>query len=571
MTVSRRQVLQAGAAGASLVAMGGFRVSDAAAASGDGAYAGAWRALDGFVEQYMRDMRSPGMALVLADRDGVQRVAHYGFSDRESREPPGDDTLFEIGSISKSFVALALLQLRDEGKLDLDRPLVEYLPWLRVDSRFAPVTTHHLLTHTAGLPGAGDVFQADPESRHLAAYAPGEHFHYNNAMYDLLGILAWTLDGRELPALLRERILRPLGMERSEPVITMDVRERLAKNYAPFLGDRPYARHGRLCEAPGLIATGGAGCVAATARDMGAYVRMIAGHGRAGTTRLLSEDGFNRFATPHVPAGDFGPGAHYGYGIAVDTLDGNRLLRHTGGMVSFMSSMMVDIDDGVGGFASVNAQQGYRPNPVVRYGIQLMRAQRAGAELPEPPEADVATVVKNAADFAGDYRGEKGTLAVRAEGERLVAMQGGERIPLERLADPNRFAARHTRFDRFAFAFGRSDDKRPDSPVVDVSWGEDWYRNDRYDGPERFDYPEAWDAYAGHYRNENPWIGSLRIFVLKGRLMLDGTIPLEADGELYRLRDNPRNTEWIRFGELVNGRCMRIRLSGSDLWRVTAP
>jgi D-alanyl-D-alanine carboxypeptidase len=570
MTISRRLVLQAGAAGASLAAMGRWRVSEASGPPGNGTYADAWPALDRFVEQYMREMNAPGMALVLADRDGVQRVAHYGFSDFESKDPPQEDTLFEVGSISKSFVALALLQLRDEGKLDLDRPLVEYLPWLRVESRFAPVTTHHLLTHTTGLPGAGDVFQADPELRHLAAYAPGEHFHYNNAMYDVLGILAWTLDGRELPELLRERILRPLGMDRSEPAITLDARERLAKSYSPFLADRPYARQGKLCEAPGLIATGGAGCVAATARDMGAYVSMIADHGRLRGTRLLSDDGFRRFATPHIPAEDFGPGAHYGYGIAVDTLDGNRLLRHTGGMVSFMSAMMVDIDEGIGGFASVNAQQGYRPNPVVRYAIQLMRARRRSAELPKMPEPDVAAVVKDAADFAGDYAGANGTLRVLAEGERLVVVQGGERIPLERLADPNRFAARRPRFDRFAFAFGRQDAANPESPVVEVSWGGDWYVNPRYEGPKSFEYPKAWDGYAGHYRNESPWIGSLRIFVLKGRLTLDGTIPLEGDGDLFRLRDNPYNTEWIRFGELVNGRCMRIRLSGSDLWRVAA-
>ena len=59
---------------------------------------------------------------------------------------------------------------------------------------------HHLLTHSSGLPGAGDIFQWDPEFAHLAAYAPGEHFHYNNAMFDVLGILAWTLDGREFYA-----------------------------------------------------------------------------------------------------------------------------------------------------------------------------------------------------------------------------------------------------------------------------------------------------------------------------------------------------------------------------------
>ena len=103
-----------------------------------------------------------------------------------------------------------------------------------------------------------------------------------------------------------------------------------------------------------------------------------------------------------------------------------------------------------------------------------------------------------------------------------------------------------------------------------ASWGGDWFWNERYEGPEQFDHPKAWDAYVGHYRNESPWIGSLRIVILKGRLTIDGATPLEADGDLFRLRDNPYNTEWIRFGELVNGKCMRIRLSGSDLWRVTA-
>ena len=152
MSISRRQVLQAGAAGASLAAMGRWRLSEASGSPGDGTYADAWPVLDRFVEQYMREMNAPGMALVLADRDGVQRVAHYGFSDLESKDPPQEDTLFEVGSISKSFVALALLQLRDEGKLDLDRPLVEYLPWLRVESRFAlpPGTVTHSFRWTAG-------------------------------------------------------------------------------------------------------------------------------------------------------------------------------------------------------------------------------------------------------------------------------------------------------------------------------------------------------------------------------------------------------------------------------------
>ena len=205
-------MLGAGALGASIIAMGRFGVSEARAEAGAGRYEEIYPALDRFAEQFMRDMNSPGMTLVLADRDAVQRVVTYGFGDLEGRQAPKQEELFQIGSISKSFVALALLQLVDEGKLDLNRPIVDYLPWLRVDSAFAPFTAHHMLTHTSGLPGYSEVLLSDPAERHLAAYAPGEHFHYNNMLYDALGSLAWTLDSRELPEILRKRVFEPLGM-----------------------------------------------------------------------------------------------------------------------------------------------------------------------------------------------------------------------------------------------------------------------------------------------------------------------------------------------------------------------
>jgi len=76
-------------------------------------------------ERYMQEMNSPGMTLVLADRSGIQRVATYGFGDPEARIAINSDQVFEIGSISKSFVANCLLQLRQEGKVDFDKPIVE--------------------------------------------------------------------------------------------------------------------------------------------------------------------------------------------------------------------------------------------------------------------------------------------------------------------------------------------------------------------------------------------------------------------------------------------------------------
>lgn len=562
MQLTRREILEAALVGAAATA-GGFWVKEGQAST-SAKYGDAFAELDKFVEQYMRDMNSPGMTLVLADREGVQRVATYGLSDLDRQRKLNADELFEIGSITKSFLALVLLQLRDEGKLDLHKPVVEYVPWFRIESKFAPITAHHLLTHSSGLPGAPEVFPSDPTQRHLAAYAPGEQFHYNNMAFSLLGYLAWTLDGRELPDLFRERIFKPLGMSQSEPAIDFQMRERMPRSYQPFLGDRPYPRHGQLCEAPSIVSTSGAGCIAASARDMGAYIQMIANHGRGPQRNLVSAESFALFSQRHIKAEEFGPTASYGYGIAVDELDGNLLVRHTGGMVSFMSALQVDLVAGIGGFASVNAQQGYRPNPVVQYGLQLMRARVEKKKSPAAPASNSEFDVEKAADYVGVFAGEHGKLEFVSDGKKLFLVRGGQRTQLEATGTPDQFRVGDVELARFPLTFGR---KSADGPVVEVSSGDAWYVADAYDGPRQFQVPEAWRSYVGHYRNEDPWMGSVRVFILKGRLLVDGT-PLEIDGDLFRLRNEPSNTEWIRFGEVINGKCMRLKYSGVDLWRV---
>lgn len=229
------------------------------------------------------------------------------------------------------------------------------------------------------------VFLSDPSQPHRAAHAPGDYFHYCNTGFELLGHLACRLDGRELPELLRARILEPLGMTRTEPSITLDMRPRLVESYASFQSDRPEAPSSRLCAAPGIIFTSGAGCIASTAHDMGGYVRMLANRGLGPKGHLVSQESVALFSAAHIKADEFGPTASYGYGIAVDRLDGHTVVRHTGGMVSFASAILVDLDAGVGAFASVNAMQGYRPTPVVQFAARLMRARGAKQPLPAIP------------------------------------------------------------------------------------------------------------------------------------------------------------------------------------------
>ena len=526
--------------------------------------------LDQFVQTYMRGMNAPGMTLVLADRVGVQRVVNYGVGDRERDSAVNTDELFQIGSISKSFVALCVLQLRDEGKLDLHKPLTDYLPWLRIDSTFAPITTHHLLTHSAGLPGVPQVFLSDPSQPHRAAHAPGDYFHYCNMGFELLGHLASSLDGRELPELLRARILDPLEMTQTEPSITLDMRPRLVESYATFQNDRPGAPSSRLCTAPGIIFTSGAGCIASTARDMGTYVRMLANQGLGPKDRLVSQESFALFSTAHIKADEFGPTASYGYGIAVDQLDGHIVVRHTGGMVSFASALLVDLDAGVGAFASINAMQGYRPMPVVQFAARLMRARSAKHPLPAIPFFNTPQTIVNARDYEGVYRDAGGREAhIVREGERLYWHRNDERIALESQPEPDCFVVRKMELGHFPLVFGRGKAKGDGKGgVTEVSWGNEWYAGVSYTGPREFKYPANWDSYLGHYRNESPWIGSIRVVLRKGQLWLDGVIPLVAEGDRFMLRDEEHSPEWMRFGEIINGRCMRIKFSGEDLWRV---
>ncbi len=568
--MTRRELLSLGARATMALTAGRFLVTESHAAEAhsvaeDTKFKDAFLALDEFVKQYMREMNSPGMILVLSDRAGIRRTATYGLSDLEQKFRVAPNQLFHIGSISKSFTAIAVLQLHEEGKLDLYKPILDYLPWLKIETKYAPITAHHLLTHTSGLPGNVSIFLSDPAAKHKTGFAPGEHFHYCNLGFDILGRLISQLDKRTYGESIRRRILQPLGMNATEPAVNSDIRDRTAKNYVIYHDERPFQRGGKLAEAPQLIFEKGSGSIASTAGDMGLYINMLVNRGKGAKGRVLSEDSFKLFSKPYIKAEDFSPTASYGYGIAIDQLDGHTILRHTGGMVSFMSAMQVDIDEGVGAFASINAMQGYRPNPVVMYALKTMRAANAKQPMPQRPAPNPSTRIEKAADYAGVFTAPDGRkLEFTSAGNALFVLYKGKRLQLETTAD-GRFLIPHRDFERFPINFRR--EKGKDTPVTDVSYGADWYANDKYKGERNFSLSKKWSAFVGHYRNDSPWIGSLRVVPLKGKLSIDGLLPLEAiDSNTFRLADKPHSPEWIAFLDVVGGKAMHLKFSGEDYW-----
>src|SRR5690606_12585613 len=133
-------------------------------------------------------------SLALVDRRGLITARTYGYANLDRHTPVEPDTRFQVGSISKSFTALALMQLADSGRFDPQRPVSAYLPWFTPANRFAPITGHHLLTHTSGLPADRDDVPSSRAQAYLVrertvATPPGTHWAYSNIGYQVLGAL----------------------------------------------------------------------------------------------------------------------------------------------------------------------------------------------------------------------------------------------------------------------------------------------------------------------------------------------------------------------------------------------
>ncbi len=559
----------------------------------DARFQPAFARLDEFIAAHLRDIGAPGMTLALANRDGLLRASAYGFADTKAGAKVRPNTLFEVGSISKSFVALALMQMREEGKFEPAKPITTYLTWLKIDSKYSPITCHHLLSHTSGLPDGVPLELIGPDQPLWTGFAPGERFAYSNVGYDLLGLVLEAIDRQPLATVLRRRVLDPLGMASSEPVITNAIRTRMAIGYAPMFDDRPFPLRGELAEAPWVEFGEGAGSVSSTATDMGAYLAVLLNRGKvirgssptpgsptgqpgrggavregSGPDRIVSEESFKLFVTPAIKAPFWGEDASYGYGLWVNEVEGRTLLRHTGGMVAFSSAMHVDVTSGFGAFASVNANlAGYRPNIVAKYALDLLRATMEGKELPPAPATStLPDQVPNAADFAGTFSAADGSkLVLAAEGGKLWLTAGVQKVALER-AGGDRFVVKHPDFDLFPLEFAREG-----NVIVEAFHGPRWFTNERYPGPKTFDYPKEWAAFAGHYRNDSPWFGSTRIFARKGKLTADGTPLIPLNDGLFRLGPEEWSPERLSFGPLVNGRTTRMKVSGVEFHRTFTP
>ncbi|MBI2237663.1 MAG: beta-lactamase family protein, partial [Actinobacteria bacterium] len=341
-----------------------------------------------YVESRWETLDTRGLALGLTDRERCLGVQTFGFANVDARTPVSAEHLFQIGSISKGFTAVALLQEHEAGRLDLHAPVTQYLPWFEVRSAHAPIAIHHLLTHTAGIIQGMD-FTGEGTHEVWAlretetGFAPGERFWYSNVGFKTLGLVLETVTGQPWWEVVRERVLLPLGMTATDPITTHETRKRLAVGYVPRYDDRPWhPSHGF---APGTWVESATadGTICSTAEDMTAYARLLLNRGEGPGARILSEESFGLMAQ-RVIEDPAEPGVLYGYGLKTREVAGRTCLGHSGSTIGYSAYVLADVDAGFGVAILMNAYADRVAH--VTFVLETLAAAARGDELPPVPE-----------------------------------------------------------------------------------------------------------------------------------------------------------------------------------------
>jgi hypothetical protein len=182
--------------------------------------------------------------------------------------------------------------------------------------------------------------------------------------------------------------------------------------------------------------------------------------------------------------------------------------------------------------------------------------------------------VENAADYAGGFTDGSGRkLEFAAEGKQVFLMSEGKRVPLQYTSSNNFVSTVEGVWADHTFMFGRAQPESGNAevgsaPVVEISYGSDWYVNDKYSGPRSFLAPKEYAAFAGTYRSDSAWGGDAVAYVLKGRLMLNGGALTAIGAALFRIGDEEWMPDTAEFLCMFEGKARMVRIAGMDFWRV---
>jgi CubicO group peptidase (beta-lactamase class C family) len=310
-------------------------------------------AIDSLAGSILRSYNLPGLALVIVEGDRISYTQGYGQADSTGRQMTAQ-TPVTIGSVSKSFTALAILQLVEKGKIKLDDRVITALPWFHTDEKAISdqITIRQLLNHTSGLSnaiGLEPVYDRQPgytlqqrlaglKNYHMTRPA-GAQFEYSNMNYLLLGAVIETVSGLDFSEYLEQYIFSPLDMQNSTARLHDAQQNGMADGFSWWFGLPLSSAVSWYQDAVP------AGYILSTAEDMGHYLLAQLNGGRYGENALLSPEGITEMQHGVIQAG---ADEYYGMGWVEGQVGELNAVYHEGDAAGFTSTVMFDPAQGSG-------------------------------------------------------------------------------------------------------------------------------------------------------------------------------------------------------------------------------
>ena len=375
------------------------------------------------VEAARRRSPVPGISLAVVKDGKVILAEGFGFADVARKRKATADTVYEIGSATKSFTALLAAQAQVEGRLSLsDRP-TKYLPDFRLKDpdANAKITLEDMLSHRSGLPRTDLAwyvadFSRDDLLRVAAEAEPtaplGKAWQYQNLMFLFMGMILEKAYGQSYESLLRTRFFGPLGMASSDSTYA-------ATKAQPLLATG-YATSGRALPLKSVDRIAPAGTISSTANDMARYVTMLLAKGEFEGKRAFSEAAIEETRKGRIAM----PGGQYGLGWMLAEKDGEKRVFHGGNIDGFSALVTLVPEKGIGIVALSNGDAAPLPDEATEIVLDALLPPKPGPK---------ATLLDVGPEAMGTYRlaAPPVELTFRREGKTLLFNQNGRDFPLE--------------------------------------------------------------------------------------------------------------------------------------------
>jgi len=420
--------------------------------------------LDKFILEKVSETKLPGLSIA-AVRDGkVVYSRGFGFRDIAGGKPATPETLYCIGSVTKSFTCIAIMQLQEKGLLSVEDEVGKHIPF-NMRAKGEPVRIWHLMSHSSGVPALGyaeavirhtmkstdtwlplvngdDIYTFMDEAERWAHCKPGERWFYLNEGYRLLGEIIEKVSSESYTDYVKKHILTPLGMSRSyfsheevdgdpeaaTPYIVTKDGDRLPSTY-------PY----------GLISSDGG--LVSSASNMAKYVSMYLDGGRCPNGGIVTPESLSEMMKPRVRT-PYEPWVsrnvrHYGFGLG-STQDawGNTIMNH-GGSVSTATAQFAFIPERKVGVIALANATGYPLSYIADYTLAFLTGN-------DPEQLPVIRFERSLAEVEGVYETYKGTMRgkVLRKGS-LLSLETGDKyrdvsvplVPIDWMGDVKRFEA----------------------------------------------------------------------------------------------------------------------------------